>query len=162
MTRDWRLATGHHQRAHPIVSGTKGKAGSTGAGEDIWAALRRDCLAFCFRAGGGRSRNGGGRFLFLAAGAPDAGGFAPQIAEVVQAGASNSAFAYHFDGADRRRMQGTDALDAYTKTDATHGESGAAGSDLLPNPHAFQTLAAPFFLPPLSSREPRIPPFETE
>src|SRR5437763_12264039 len=79
--------------------------------------LRKNRLGFCFRACGGRGCNGRG-FLFLSTSALDAGSLAPQFAQVIQAGAADLAFTDHFDGANHRRMQWKDALNAYTKADA--------------------------------------------
>src|SRR5215467_8381528 len=102
-------------------------------------------LGFGFRAcgSGGRNRSG---FFFLAVGALDASRLAPQIAEVIETRAANLAFANHFDGANRGRMQRKNALDAYPKADATDSKRCAGGPALLRNHHTFKSLEAFFFL----------------
>src|SRR5213082_181529 len=107
--------------------------------------LRKNRSDFCFRACGGRGCNGRG-FLFLSTSALDAGSLAPQFAQVIQAGAADLAFTDHFDGANHRRMQWKDALNAYTKADAADGESGAGGPAFLRDHHAFKSLEAFLFL----------------
>jgi len=82
-----------------------------------------------------------GRSLF-AGGALDAGGLAPEVAEVIEAGAANLALAGDFDGRDRGRMEREDALDAGAEADATYGECGAGGAALLGDHNAFERLDA--------------------
>src|SRR5277367_3700146 len=81
-----------------------------------------------------------------AVGALDAGSFALEVAEIVQAGAADFAFANDVHRADRGRVQREDALDAHAEAYAADGESGAGRAALFGDDHAFEGLETLFFL----------------
>src|SRR5437660_5603404 len=83
----------------------------------------------------------GSNFL-LASSALDAGGFAPQVAQIVQPCPANFTLANHLNRADCRRMEWEDAFDAYAKTDPAHSEGGTGGPALLGNHHTLECLEA--------------------
>src|ERR1700739_2475766 len=85
---------------------------------------------------------GHGRRSFFAGGALDAGGFAPQVAQVIEARAADVSLANYVDGSNRGRGQREDAFDANAKTHAADGKAGAAGAALLRNHHPFKRLDA--------------------
>src|SRR6266851_6922022 len=93
-------------------------------------------LSLRFAAGG---RHGG---HFLAVRSLDAGGFALQIAQVIQPCPANFTLADDFNRADRGRMQRENALDADAKTDPAHGKGGAGGPALLGDHHTLERLEA--------------------
>ena len=97
-------------------------------------------LRFGFSAS---SRHGG---HFFAGGALDTSGFSTQVAQVVEAGATDFAFTDHFNRADRRRMERENALDADAKAHATHGKRGTGGTALLGDDDPFERLEAFLFL----------------
>src|SRR5690606_14087580 len=70
-----------------------------------------------------------GRAVLLLAGdvGLEAGGLAPQLAQVVELGAAAAAAAHDRDLADQRRVEREDALDALAEGDLAHGH-GAAGA----------------------------------
>src|ERR1700676_4322971 len=82
----------------------------------------------------------------FAVGALDAGSFALEIAEVIEAGATDLAFANDFDGADRRRMEREDAVNAHAKDNPADRGGGAGGAAFLRDDHAFKSLKAFLFL----------------
>src|SRR6266851_3721455 len=79
---------------------------------------------------------------FLASRALDAGGFALQIAQVIQPCTANFTLADDFNRADRGRVQRENALDADAKTDPAHGKGGAGGPALLGDHHTLERLEA--------------------
>src|SRR5439155_11357539 len=89
----------------------------------------------------GRRGHGVGHFASFAS-ALDAGGLAPEVTQVVQAGTADMALAGYFDGRDGRRMQREDTLDTGAEADAAHGEGGAGSAALLGDHHAFKGLDA--------------------
>ena len=94
--------------------------------------------------GAGLLSRGGSGFGYFAgfAGALNAGGFAAQIAEEVEACAADMALAGDFNGGDGRRMEREDALNAGAKADAADREGGARSAAFLGNDHAFKGLDA--------------------
>src|SRR5689334_7764401 len=79
---------------------------------------------------------GGGLGLFAGfASALDTCCFAAQVAEVVEACASNVALAGNFDGGNGRRMEREDAFDAGTKADAADSEGGTGSAALFGDDH---------------------------
>src|SRR5208337_2787295 len=79
---------------------------------------------------------------FLAGGALDAGGLAPQVAQIVEAGTAHATLADHVNRSNRGRVQRENALYTGAKTDAAHRERGAAGPAFLRDHHAFKRLDA--------------------
>src|SRR5260370_24711518 len=78
----------------------------------------------------------------LASSALDAGGFAPQVAQIVQPCPANFTLANHLDRADGGRMEWEDAFDAYAKTDPAYRKRGTGRAALLGDHHAFECLQA--------------------
>jgi len=74
------------------------------------------------------------------------GGLAAKFAQVVEPRAPHLALAHNFNGADGRRMQRKNALDAHAEAHAAHRKRRAGSPALLRNHHAFKRLQALFFL----------------
>jgi hypothetical protein len=96
-----------------------------------------------FRLGSGRGGLWDGDF---AVGALDAGSFALEVAEIIEAGAADFALAYDFYRADRGRVERENTLDAYAEADAADGEGGAGSAAFLGDNYTFKGLEAFFFL----------------
>src|SRR6266849_3225271 len=93
---------------------------------------------------------------FLAVRALDAGCLALQIAQVIQPRPANFALSDHLNRADRRRMQGEDALNAHAKAHAPHRKGGAGGPALLRNHYTLKSLQALFHLLAFAFLEPYV------
>ena len=102
--------------------------------------------------GGGRGRRGGGsRRGLLGSGvlagalfAADTGGLALQRAEIVEAGAANTALGHHLDLLDARRVQGENALYTHAVGDLADGERRPRAAAVLADHHTLENLNALF------------------
>src|SRR6266852_5979204 len=93
---------------------------------------------------------------FLAVRALDTCSLALQIAQVIQPRPTDFALPDHLNRADRRRMQGEDALNAHAKAHAPHRKGGAGGPAFLRNHYTFKSLQALFHLLAFAFLEPHV------
>src|SRR5258708_1600621 len=93
-------------------------------------------LSLRFGAGGRHGSH------FLAVRSLDAGGFALQVAQVIQACPANFTLSDDFNRADRWRVQRKNSLDANAKADPAHRKGCAGRPALLGDHHTLECLEA--------------------